>query len=333
MPYAIMRCKKLKTMGSIACALQHAYRERVTPNADPERTPDNEHLASCCTSEAMGQLRALLPEKRRRDAVLAVEYMLGASPEWWASATPAQQADWTRRSVGWLAAKYGHDRIITATMHRDERTPHLSAFVVPLTRDGRLSAKEFIGGPDKMSRDQGSYAEAVKSLGLERGIEGSRATHQRVKTHYGALQVAADMQAPAFTVDELKPRKLKPETLAERVLGVSESPEGVLVRLNAKVRGKFDPVAENAAMAVLARRRAMELERTNAQLEALAAPMRGFKKMFSKLGPEQKVVAANGFKSLLEQMDQMRLENERKQEMERQQARGREPDQSRGWSR
>ena len=49
--------------------------------------------------------------------------------------------------------------------------PHLSAFVVPLTQDGRLSAKEFIGGRSKMREDQSTYAESVKKLGLERGIE------------------------------------------------------------------------------------------------------------------------------------------------------------------
>ncbi|WP_251033333.1 plasmid recombination protein, partial [Escherichia coli] len=40
--------------------------------------------------------------------------------------------------------KYGKDRVVAAVVHRDEATPHLSAFVVPLTQDGRLSAKEFI---------------------------------------------------------------------------------------------------------------------------------------------------------------------------------------------
>ncbi|MDR8284580.1 plasmid recombination enzyme, partial [Acinetobacter baumannii] len=80
------------------------------------------------------------------------------------------------------------DRIVTASIHRDEATPHLSAFVVPLTQDGRLSAKEFIGGRDKMRADQTSFAEAVRALGLERGIEGSRATHQRVQSYYGAIE-------------------------------------------------------------------------------------------------------------------------------------------------
>ncbi|MFW8412462.1 plasmid recombination protein, partial [Klebsiella pneumoniae] len=90
--YAIMRCKKLATMGSVAAALQHCYRERETPNADAERTPDNEHRAATSTDAAMGRLRELLPEKRRKDAVLAVEYVMTASPEWWAKATPQQQA-------------------------------------------------------------------------------------------------------------------------------------------------------------------------------------------------------------------------------------------------
>ena len=36
--YAIMRCKKLSSMGSVASSLKHAYRERETPNADSSRT-------------------------------------------------------------------------------------------------------------------------------------------------------------------------------------------------------------------------------------------------------------------------------------------------------
>ncbi|WP_425307124.1 plasmid recombination protein, partial [Escherichia coli] len=51
-------------------------------------------------------------------------------------------------------------------VHRDEATPHLSAFVVPLTQDGRLSAKEFIGGGAKKGGDQSTHAGSVKKMGL-----------------------------------------------------------------------------------------------------------------------------------------------------------------------
>ncbi|TRR75966.1 hypothetical protein DNP39_23515, partial [Salmonella enterica subsp. enterica serovar Panama] len=73
--YAIMRCKKLTGMGSVASALQHCYRERETPNANAERTPENYCSVSKSTDQAMGRVRELLPEKRRKDAVLAVEYL------------------------------------------------------------------------------------------------------------------------------------------------------------------------------------------------------------------------------------------------------------------
>ncbi|EIH8589667.1 plasmid recombination protein, partial [Escherichia coli] len=93
MAFAIMRAKKLTGMGSVAASLQHCYRDRETPNADQTRTADNEHNAAKSTDEAMGRLRELLPEKRRKDAVLAVEYVFTASPEWWEKADQEQQKD------------------------------------------------------------------------------------------------------------------------------------------------------------------------------------------------------------------------------------------------
>ena len=58
----------------------------------------------------------LLPEKRRKDAVLAVEYVMTASPEWWKEATPRQQAEFFARSEQWLEKKYGKDRVVAAVV-------------------------------------------------------------------------------------------------------------------------------------------------------------------------------------------------------------------------
>ena len=41
MAYAIMRCKKLASAGSVASALRHCYRERETPNADAGDVSEN----------------------------------------------------------------------------------------------------------------------------------------------------------------------------------------------------------------------------------------------------------------------------------------------------
>lgn len=278
MAFAIMRAKKLASMGSVASSMQHNFRERETPNADPERSPDNEHLQAQTTDEAMGKLRELLPEKRRKDAVLVVEYVMTASPEWWKTATEDQQKAFFERSQGWLADKYGKQNILVASIHRDETSPHLSAFVVPKTADGRLSAKDFIGNRDKMRKDQTTFAERVADLGLERGIEGSKATHQRISAHYSALENAS-RSIPHITVDELKPQKLKGETLAEKVFGAKETDLGVAHRLTNKIKIYAEPLAKTAATASQDAKKAKEYQETakniRNQLNGIREPFKG----------------------------------------------------------
>ena len=277
MAYAIMRAKKLANMGSVAASMQHCYRERETHNADQERTPDNQHLVAKSTDEAMGKLRDLLPEKRRKDAVLAVEYVMTASPEWFAQATPEQEKAFFQRSLQWLADKYGADRIVTASIHRDEATPHLSAFVVPLTQDKRLSAKEFIGSRDKMRADQTTYAACVVDLGLERGIEGSKATHQTIQQHYAAVERGVQPLV-AITPKAVEPRVLRKGLFSSDV----ETPEAVAERLTKRINERYAGTIARASTALQERRRAKEMQDTanslRKRLEALQEPFKGLSK-------------------------------------------------------
>ena len=277
MAYAIMRAKKLANMGGVAASMQHCYRERETHNADQERTPDNQHLVAKSTDEAMGKLRVLLPEKRRKDAVLAVEYVMTASPEWFAQATPEQEKAFFQRSLQWLADKYGADRIVTASIHRDEATPHLSAFVVPLTQDKRLSAKEFIGSRDKMRADQTTYAACVVDLGLERGIEGSKATHQTIQQHYAAVERGVQPLV-AITPKAVEPRVLRKGLFSSDV----ETPEAVAERLTKRINERYAGTIARASTALQERRRAKEMQDTanslRKRLEALQEPFKGLSK-------------------------------------------------------
>ncbi len=81
MSYAILRTAKLKTMGEIGGSLAHTYRTRETPNADPERSRQNEHHGGETPEAVRKAISEHIPEKHRSDAVLCVEYFVGASPE------------------------------------------------------------------------------------------------------------------------------------------------------------------------------------------------------------------------------------------------------------
>ena len=80
-----------------------------------------------------------------------------------------------------LCRRYGRNNIVSAVVHLDEKTPHMHVNFVPVTMDGRLSAKDVIGGRDALNRFQTQFYEQVfKGYGLERGVEGSKTRHQTI---------------------------------------------------------------------------------------------------------------------------------------------------------
>lgn len=201
MAFAILRAEKLKTMGNVGGSLAHNYRTIETPNADPSRTPDNSH--SLPTPEAVkAAISERLPEKRRSDAVLCIEYMITASPEWkgW---DDDRQKEYFDQAKQWLEQQHGKQNVVATSIHRDETTPHLIAYVVPLDQEtGRLNAKKFLGGKAKLAQMQSDFADRVKNLGLDRGIEGSKAKHTRIKEYYATVNSPTPQTAK---VDRPKP--------------------------------------------------------------------------------------------------------------------------------
>lgn len=186
MAFAILRAEKLKTMGNIGGSLAHNYRTIETPNADPLKTITNSH--SLPNAQAVkNAISERLPEKRRSDAVLCIEYMITASPEWdgW---NDERQNEYFKQALEWLEQRHGKQNVVATSVHRDETTPHLVAYVVPLDQDtGRLNAKKFLGGKAKLAEMQSGFAEHVKGMGLDRGIEGSKAKHTRIKEYYAKV--------------------------------------------------------------------------------------------------------------------------------------------------
>ena len=199
MNYAILRTAKLKTMGNIGGSLAHNYRTIETPNADPNLTPKNYH--SVATPEAVKQaIKDRLPEKRRADAVLCIEYLITASPEWEGWGT-SKETDFFKRSAQWLIDKHGEENIAGMSIHRDISTPQLVAYVVPIDQKGKLNCKDFLGGRAKLSRMQTDFTKTVADLGLTRGKEGSKAKHTSIKEYYHDINHARD-----FTIEAVSPK-------------------------------------------------------------------------------------------------------------------------------
>ncbi len=240
MRYAIMRMNKLKGLGATARSLQHNFREVETPNADMERSTANIHSVSG-TDEALGLLRRRLESldrKVRKDAVTCVEYLMTASPEWFASADQDQKDAFFEGSREWLEDKYGKENIVSFSIHQDETTPHIAAHVAPITKDGRLSAKELIGAKKQMQEDQTSFAAKHEHIGLERGVMGSKAVHQDIKAYYASVNKAKN--------EEMRVKERFYQSIPEKKM--FENPKSHKKRIAESLNEEFKDLREKASM-------------------------------------------------------------------------------------
>ncbi len=209
---AIFRMSKLKSFAAIAGAEHHNRRTRTTLNADPDRLDANFVFLGDADRPLVELAQERIgTQKIRKNAVLAIDVFVSASPEYFRPEVSEQAGHWQGdRVTAWLAAneiflaqEFGVERILRAECHLDESTPHIHAVVVPLTTTGKLSYRQLYGGSrTQLSALQDRAWAAVANLGLERGMKGSQATHQAVQGWYAEMlqPLGADLDAETVRV-------------------------------------------------------------------------------------------------------------------------------------
>ena len=189
--YGIMRLQKLKSQFSLRASMRHSYREQDTPNADPARSSANRFVSAGSVKDAMSlyQSRLNTVGKVRKNAVYAIEYLISASPAWFKDKTQQEQDRYFQDALEWLRGQYGKENVVCAGVHRDETSPHLFAYVIPI-KDGKLNARAFIGGnKNRLSELQTDFAQQVcKPHGLQRGQEKSKAKHTEIRHWYSVIK-------------------------------------------------------------------------------------------------------------------------------------------------
>ncbi len=233
---AIIRMQKLKSSVAVRRSMKHAFREQDTPNADQARTLDNTHIGAENAAEAVRRFNDALPDKVRKNAVLAVEFLVTGSPESMASKDRAAQDAYFKDALQWLLDRHGARNVVYAGIHRDETTPHMYAYVVPKDERGNLNCRAFYGEKNALSKMQTNFAvEVGYKHGLERGLEGSRAHHTEIKQYYARVNEAT-LRTPSIDVPEgrfLEGKQTYGHRVAESVVNQLASE---LLSLRAKAR-------------------------------------------------------------------------------------------------
>lgn len=126
--------------------------------------------------------------KERNNSIVGINGLYTASPQWFQEHSEEEILHFFQSCLKFHEQHYGE--VIAAIIHMDEKTPHMHVMSVPITQDGRLSARDIIGNKTKMSNLQTKYYEEVGcKFGLERGeIQLSESRRRHISTQEHRLQ-------------------------------------------------------------------------------------------------------------------------------------------------
>ena len=171
--YAIMRIEKRK-LGSVG---------RIgNPDIDPSRTHQNYHIIEPPSKYRKAVLDRIesVGAKRRKDSVVMQDCFVGGTPDWLKGKTVEEQREYFDYAYRFFEDSFGKENIISAVVHLDEATPHMHLCFVPITKKGRLSSKEIIGGPKGLVNWQDKFYAYMheKYPDITRGTP-ARLTHRK----------------------------------------------------------------------------------------------------------------------------------------------------------
>lgn len=184
MSFAIIRMQKFKSADVTGMQI-HNQREKeshTNPDINKDRTSLNYDLVNEKSINFSKRIqeeidrRYVLEKTIRKDAVKLCEFVVTSDKDFFDSLSPDQEKKFFKESLAFLQKRYGQENIIYGIVHKDEKTPHMHVGMVPITKDGKLAAKQFFGKKIELQQLQDKFHEHVTSKGfnLERGESSDR---------------------------------------------------------------------------------------------------------------------------------------------------------------
>lgn len=196
MSYSIIRVEKIKSSVNTTGIQKHVQRENnnySNEDIQQELTQENYDLVNEEPINFNDEIEKKIEERYtvnraiRKDAVKHIDGIVTTDKDYFDDLTLEQTRDYFNDSLDFIKDEYGEDNILYATVHMDEATPHMHFGVVPITDDGRLSAKQMLGNKKAFTDFQNRYNEHMncKGYNLERGeskhITGAK--HEEMNTY------------------------------------------------------------------------------------------------------------------------------------------------------
>ncbi|WP_442862170.1 MobV family relaxase [Alkalibacterium sp. MB6] len=185
MSFAICRMQKMKShdLKGIQFHNQRERESKTNSDIDKERSHENYDFVNDENIDYNERVKEIIESqktgsrKTRKDAVLVNELLVTSDRDFFERLDPVEQKRFFEESFKLFSERYGEQNIAYATVHNDEKTPHLHIGVVPM-RDGKLQGKNVFNRAELLWM-QDKFPEHMQKLGfdLERGEKGSDRQH------------------------------------------------------------------------------------------------------------------------------------------------------------
>ena len=289
--YGILRFAKYKgpEIGQIEAHNERAKESYASnPDIDTNRSKLNYNLLAPppkYRAEAEQQIREA-GCRTRKDSVRLVETLITASPEFFQGKSQKEIRGYFERALEFMKTKQDPDTFVSAVVHMDEKTPHMHLCFVPITEDGRLSAKDIVGNKKKLTQWQDEYWSYMvkKYPDLERGESASETgrTHlpprifkQATKMH----RLEQKLKELLSSINPMNTKRVREEILRildEYIPGVAElmTKTKALKRSEKELLGEIAVLKKEANSSKPSVQRLLELEKRCRSRKNCAIPLR-----------------------------------------------------------
>lgn len=284
--YGILRFAKYKgpEIGHI-----EAHNERTkekyasNPDVDTSRSRYNFHLIKPKRRYRAETERQIAETgcRTRSDSVRVVEALITASPEFFSGKKRAEIKEYFSNALDFIKAHQNENTIISAVVHMDEKTPHMHLCFIPITEDGRLSAKDIVGNKKKLTWWQDEFWKHMvkKYPALERGESASKTGRDHI---------------PPRVFKEMAHLNKQREKLESLIGGINPLNKKKSIEGISAVLDKFIPAAEKMRR---------DIKRYQAAFKDLEAEN-------SELSKKNKALADRSKESLLRKLEITQLERD-----------------------
>ena len=152
--------------------------------SNPGVTLSKEDLFSAVWGrDSADTLKVVANTRIRKDSVVCIDTIITSGPGFFEGMPHEKIREFFAAGCDFMAQKVGLSNIISAVVHMDEKTPHLHMVFVPITSDGRLSAKDIIGGKKDCVAWQNEFFDCMSARfpELSRGRSVEETGHKHIE--------------------------------------------------------------------------------------------------------------------------------------------------------